>query len=342
MEITTVGIDIGKTWFHLVGCNRAGKPLMKHRLNRGKLALFIAQLPPCLIGMEACPGSQHLARSFQRHGHEVRLIAPKFIKPYLKGQKNDFNDAAAIAEAVGRPTMRFVTLKSNEQLDMQAIHRIRDQLIGQRTAVINQIRAFLLEYGLPVKEGRASLSGALPEILEDAANGLSPRMRQLLAQLREHWSTIDVQVANYTREIELAARRDDNCQRLQSIPGIGPLGATALVAAVGNAAMFSKGRDLSAWLGLVPRQHSTGGKPTLLGIGKRGNGYVRRLLIHGARSLLKHLHRKDHELGAWLNKLQERTHRNVAVVAVANKIARIAWAVLSRRDVYRPSAAAQQ
>jgi len=167
-------------------------------------------------------------------------------------------------------------------------------------------------------------------------------MRQLLSQLREHWSTIDVQVANYTREVELAAQRDDNCQRLLSIPGIGPLGATALIAAVGNAAMFSKGRDLSAWLGLVPRQHSTGGRPTLRGIGKRGNGYVRRLLIHGARSLPKHLHRRDHELGVWLNKLQERTHRNVAVVAVANKIARIAWAVLSRRDVYRPSAAAQQ
>ena len=159
----------------------------RHKLNRGKLALFIAKLPCCLIAMEACPGSQHLARAFQRHGHDVRLIAPKFIKPYLKGQKNDFNDAAAIAEAVSRPTMRFVTIKSNEQLDMQAVHRIRDRLIGQRTAVINQIRAFLLEYGLPVKEGRPSLSGSLPDILEDATNGLSDRMRQLLAQLREHW-----------------------------------------------------------------------------------------------------------------------------------------------------------
>jgi len=290
--------------------------------------------------MEACPGSQHLARAFQRFGHQVRLIAPKFIKPYVQGQKNDFNDAAAIAEAATRPTMRFVTIKSNEQLDMQAVHRIRDRLIGQRTAMINQIRAFLLEYGLPVKEGRASLSASLPEILEDATNGISDRMRQLIAQLREHWASIDVQISDYTREIELAARRSDDCQRLLSIPGIGPLGATALIAAVGNAGMFSKGRELSAWLGLVPRQRTTGGKPTLLGIGKRGNSYVRRLLIHGARSLLKHLHRENHELGAWMNKLQTRTHRNVAVVAVANKIARIAWAVLARHDVYRPSAAA--
>jgi transposase len=236
--------------------------------------------------------------------------------------------------------MRFVTVKSNKQLDMQAVHRIRDRLIGQRTAVINQIRAFLLEYGLPVKEGRASLSASLPDILEDGGNGLSDRMRQLVAQLREHWSGIDAQIADYTGEIELAARRSDDCQRLLSIPGIGPLGATALIAAVGNAGMFSKGRELSAWLGLVPRQRTTGGKPTLLGIGKRGNAYVRRLLIHGARSLLKNLHRKDHELGAWMNKLQERAHRNVAVVAVANKLARIAWAVLARHDVYRPSAAA--
>ncbi len=340
MEIRTVGIDIGKSWFHLVGCNQAGRPLARHKLNRSKLMQFIANLPICTIAMEACPGSQHLARAFQRSGHEVRLMAPKFIKPYVTGQKNDFNDAAAIAEAATRPTMRFVTVKSNEQLDMQAVHRIRDRLIAQRTAVINQIRAFLLEYGLPVREGRASLSASLPPILEDAANGLSPRMRQLVQQLREHWAAIDAQICEYTREIAIAARQSDDCQRLISIPGIGPLGATALVAAVGNAGMFRRGRELSAWLGLVPRQRTTGGKPTLLGIGKTGNSYVRRLLIHGARSLLKHLHRRDHELGAWINKLQERAHRNVAVVAVANKIARIAWAVLARHEVYRPSAAA--
>jgi transposase len=339
MEITTVGIDVGKSWFHLIGCNRAGRPIARHKLNRGQLALFIANLPQCLIGMEASPGSQHLARAFQRHGHNVRLIAPKFIKPYLKSQKNDFNDAEAIAEAVARPTMRFGTVKSNEQLDLQAVHRIRERLIGERTAVINQIRAFLIEYGLPVKEGRASLRRTLPDILEDAENGLSPRMRQLIAALREHWHALEAQISQHTREIELVAKRSDDCRRLVTVPGIGPLGATALIAAVGNGAMFGKGRELAAWLGLVPRQNSTGGKTRLLGISKRGNRYVRMLFIHGARSCLKHLNRDNHELGLWMTQLEQRAHKNVVAVALANKIARIAWAVLARQEVYRSSAA---
>jgi transposase len=325
MEIKTVGIDVGKTWFHLVGCNQAGKPVVRHKLNRGHLAQFIANLPQCLIGMEACPGSQHLARSFQRSGHDVRLIAPKFVKPYVKSQKNDFNDAEAIAEAVSRPTMRFVCVKSNEQLDLQAVHRIRERLVHERTAVINQIRGFLIEYGLPVKEGRASLRRDLPGILGDAQNGLSPRMRQLVTALREHWHALETQISHHTREIELVARRMDECRRLVTVPGIGPLGATALIAAIGNGAMFGKGRELAAWLGLVPRQQSTGGKPTLLGISKRGNRYVRMLLIHGARSCLKHLNRDNHELGLWMTQLERRSHRNVVAIALANKIARIAW-----------------
>ncbi len=339
MEITTVGIDVGKSWFHLIGCNRAGRPITRQKLNRGQLAVFVANLPQCLIGMEACPGSQHLARAFHRSGHDVRLIAPKFIKPYLKSQKNDFNDAEAIAEAVSRPTMRFVTVKSNEQLDLQAVHRIRERLIGERTAVINQIRAFLIEYGLPVKEGRASLRRDLPDILEDAENGLSPRMRQLVAALREHWHALEAQIARHTHEIELVAKRSDDCRRLITVPGIGPLGATALIAAVGNGSMFGKGRELAAWLGLVPRQHSTGGRITLLGISKRGNRYVRMLFIHGARSCLKHLNRDNHELGLWMTQLEQRAHKNVVAVALANKIARIAWAVLARQEVYRSSAA---
>jgi transposase len=339
MEIKTVGIDVGKSWFHLVAANRAGRPVARHKLNRGQLAQFMANLPPCLVGMEACPGSQHLARAFQRSGHDVRLMAPKFIKPYLKSQKNDFNDAEAIAEAVSRPTMRFVTVKSNEQLDLQAVHRIRERLIGERTAVINQIRAFLIEYGLPVKEGRASLRRDLPGILEDAENGLSPRMRQLVARLREHWQGLETQIGQYTREIELVARHSDDCRRLVTVPGIGPLSATALVAAVGNGSMFGKGRELAAWLGLVPRQHSTGGRPTLLGISKRGNRYLRMLFIHGARSCLKHLNRDHHELGLWMTQLEQRAHKNVVAVALANKMARIAWVVLQRQEVYRSAAA---
>jgi transposase len=339
VEIKTVGIDIGKSWFHLVACNRAGRPVARHKLNRGQLAQFTANLPQCLIGMEACPGSQHLARAFQRSGHDVRLIAPKFIKPYLKSQKNDFNDAEAIAEAVSRPTMRFVAVKSNEQIDLQAVHRIRERLIGERTAVINQICAFLIEYGLPVKEGRASLRRDLPQILENAENGLSPRMRQLIAALREHWHALEAQIAQHTGEIELVAKRSDDCRRLVTVPGVGPLSATALVAAVGNGAMFGKGRELAAWLGLVPRQYSTGGKPKLLGISKRGNRYVRMLFIHGARSCLKHLNRDNHELGLWMTQLEQRAHKNVVAIALANKMARIAWAVLARQEVYRSSAA---
>ena len=342
MEIKTVGIDIGKSWFHLVACNRAGRPVARHRLNRNKLAQFIANLPRCLIGMEACPGSQHLARVIQRSGHDVRLIAPKFIKPYLKSQKNDFNDAEAIAEAVSRPTMRFVAVRSNEQIDLQAAHRIRERLIGERTAVINQIRAFLIEYGLPVKAGRAALRRDLSDILEDAENGLSPRMRQLVAALREHWHALEAQITQHTHEIELVAQRSDDCRRLVTVPGIGPLGATALIAAIGNGAMFGKGRELAAWLGLVPRQYSTGGKPKLLSIGKRGNRYVRMLFIHGARSCLRHLNRGNHELGAWMTKLEQRAHKNVVAVALANKMARIAWAVLARQEVYRSSAAVVQ
>lgn len=337
MEIKTLGIDVGKTWFHLIGCNRAGKPVVKHKFNRGQLVQFVASLPICLIGMEACPGSQHLARVFQRHGHDVRLMAPKFIKPYLKSHKNDFNDAEAIAEAVERPTMRFMSARSNEQMDLQAVHRIRERLVGERTAVINH--PCIPDRVWSPCERRASLRRDLPGILEDAENGLSSRMRQLIASLRDHWHALEALVAQHTREIEFVAKRHDDCRRLVTVPGIGPLGATALVAAVGNGAAFKKGRELAAWLDLVPRQHSTGGKPTLLGISKHGNRYVRMLLIHGARSCLKSLNRENHELGLWVTQLEKRSHRNVVAMALAN-IARIAWAVLVRHEVYRSFAAA--
>ena len=336
MDIKTVGLDIGKTWFHFVGCNRAGNPIARHKFNRGQLMRHMAKMSPCLIGMEACPGSQHLARAFQRYGHDVRLIAPKFVKPYLKSQKNDFNDA----EAVTRPTMRFVNVKSNEQLDVQALHRLRDRLVAQRTATINQIRAFLIEYGIPIKEGRRVLKRELPQILEEPENGLSGRMRGVIHRMATHWSSLEAAVDECTADLESIARRDDLCRRLATVPGIGPLGATALVAAVGNAAAFKRGRELAAWLGLVPKQHSTGGKSRLLGVTKRVNPSVRRLLIHGARSLVRHLHRDNHELGLWMTKLEQRAHKNVVVVAVANKLARIAWAVLARNEIYRSEAAA--
>jgi transposase len=338
MEIRTIGIDIGKTTFHLVGCNQAGAMVARQQYSRSKLLEYLVNLPSCLIGMEACPGSQHLARVLRSYGHEVRLIAPKFIKPYLKGQKNDFNDAAAIAEAVDRPSMRFVAPRSTEQLDLQAIHRVRSRLVAERTACINQIRAFLIEYGIAVPRGPGMLRKRLSEILEDATNGLSGVMRQIIARLREHWQHLEEEIARCMIEIESVAQRDNDCHRLTSIPGIGTLTATALLAAVGNASNFRKGRELAAWLGLVPRQHSTGGKSTLLGITKQGNPYVRLLLVHGARSLVQHLRRDKHELGAWITRLEQRAHRNVVIVAVANKMARIAWAVLAKQETYRPLA----
>jgi len=340
MDIKTIGIDIGKTSFHLVGCNRAGTQVARQKYNRSKLLEFLVKLPACLIGMEACPGSQHLTRVLQSYGHEVRLIAPKFIKPYLKGQKNDFNDAAAIAEAVARPSMRFVAARSIEQLDLQAIHRVRSHLVGERTAVINQIRCFLLEYGLPVGRGVAALRNSLTSILEDTANGVSGTMRSIIARQREHWQYLEEQIERCMVEISAVAVRNNDCHRLTSIPGIGVLTATAIMAAVGSAANFRKGRELAAWLGLVPRQRTTGGKPTLLGISKQGNPYVRKLLVHGARSLVQHLRRDQHELGRWITQLEQRAHRNVVIVAVANKMARIAWAVLAKQETYRPTVSA--
>jgi transposase len=294
MHIAKLGIDIGKTWFHVVGLDPSGKPVLREKLNRQKLMRFMGTCQRCLVGMEACAGAQFLARQFLDFGHDVKLIAPRFVKAYLKSNKNDFNDAAAIAEAVQRPTMRFVAVRSIEQVDIQAIHRVRDQLISQRTAVINQIRAFLLEYGLAIAVGRSKLLKQLPALLEDAENAVSHVMRALLSQLRTRLQRIQEEIDEITAQIERIASQDAQAQMLRTIPGVGPVVATALVAAVGNAAHFGRARDLAAWIGLVPRQYSTGGKPKLLGISKRGNSYLRRLLIHGARSVIQNVDRRAH------------------------------------------------
>lgn len=335
MQVATLGIDIGKTWFHVVGLDLTGKPVVREKLNRQKLMWFMGTCPQCLGGMEACGGSQHLARRFLGLGHDVKLIAPRFVKAYLKSNKNDFNDAAAIAAAVQRPTMRFVAVRSIEQVDLQAIHRVRDQLIGERTAVTNQIRAFLLEYGLAIPVGRSKLLKQLPAILEDAENAVSHLMRALLRQLQTRLQRIQDEIDEITAQIERIATTDPTCHRLRSIPGVGPLVATALIAAVGNGAQFHRSRELAAWIGLVPRQHSTGGRSKLLGISKRGNSYLRRLLVHGARSVMQNVDRRAHGFGAWLTQLEQRVHANVAVVSLANKLARIAWAVLRRAEPYR-------
>jgi len=291
-------------------------------------------MPACLIGMEACPGAHFLARVLRAQGHEIKLMPAEYVRPFVKSNKNDYVDAEAIAEAVQRPTMRFVPIKSEAQLDLQALHRVRDRWMGRRNAVINQIRGFLLEHGITVAVGPAHLKRQLPSILEDADNSLSSRMRALLIEIRDEWEKLEKQIEQVDQEFAQIAKKEGNCQRLLTIPGIGLLTATALTAAIGNGAAFHKSRDLAAWLGLVPRQHSTGGKIRLLGISKRGNPYLRRLFIHGGRAVVARVKREKHQFCSWLDHLEARSPRNVVVVAMANKLARIAWAVLTRGQVY--------
>lgn len=272
-------------------------------------------------------------------GHDVRLIAPQFVKPFLKSNKNDYLDAEAIAEAAQRPTMRFVPVKTVEQLDLQALHRVRERLVGKRTAVINQLRSFMLERGIVFRQGRRHLAGQMPALLADERSPLSPRMQAIAQGLWREWQQLEREIDDVSIEIDSVAKNDPVCRRLMTVPGIGPIVAKALVAAVGDGSAFQRGRDLAAWLGLVPRQHSTGGKPKLLGISKRGNSHLRRLFIHGARSVAMHSDRKR-GLGLWLTGLEQRAHKNVAVVALANKIVRISWAVLARGEDYRVPALA--
>jgi transposase len=324
------GVDIGKNIFHIVGVNATGAPIQRVRCRRDTLMQFFQRAAPAIVGMEACPGSQWLARKIQSFGHTVKIVPAQFVKPYLKSNKNDALDAEAIAEAVTRPTMRFVEVKAEQQIDTQALHRARDQMVMHRTRLISQMRAFCLEYGVAIRQGAGVFKLDLPRILADESNDLSPAIRRLLADLFEDLHKLEGRIAEVTREIEALVSRDEVARRLMTIPGIGPLGSSALIAAVGQGRQFKKARDLSAWLGLVPRQYSTGGKTTLLGISKRGNGYVRRLLIHGARSCVMHLDRNRTRLGAWIDQLEGRMHVNKIVVALANKIARIAWVVLNR------------
>jgi transposase len=328
------GIDIGKTVFHLIGLSKEGQIVIKKRFTRKQLITHMANMPACSIGMEACPGAHFLARVLRAQGHEVKLMPAEYVRPFVKSNKNDYVDAEAIAEAVQRPTMRFVPIKSEAQLDLQALHRVRDRWMGRRTAVINQIRGLLLEHGITVAVGPAHLKRQIPSILEDADNLLSSRMRALLVELRDEWEKLETQIEKIDREFAQAAKKEENCRRLLTIPGIGPLTATALTAAIGNGQAFHKSRDLAAWLGLVPRQHSTGGKSRLLGISKRGNPYLRRLFIHGGRAVVARVKREEHQFCSWLDQLEARSPRNVVVVAMANKLARIAWAVLTRGQVY--------
>jgi transposase len=282
MELHTVGIDLGKTVFHLVGLNLRGEVAVRKKCSRIQLLRFTANLQVQLIGMEACGGAHFLGRALREQGHEVRLMPAQYVKPYVKTNKNDYIDAEAIAEAVSRPTMRFVPIKTDEQLDMQSLHRVRERWVMRRTAAVNQIRGLLLERGITVRKGRQHMHNALPAILEDASAKLSGALRTLLAQLKLELDQLTERIDEADRVIKQTADNDDSCRRLVAIPGIGPVTATALIAAIGNGAGFRKGRGFAAWIGLVPGEYSTGGKQKLLGISKRGNSYLRRLFVQGA------------------------------------------------------------
>ena len=309
------GIDLGKTSFHVVGLDADGRPIQRVKLGRTTIFQFFGNASSALIGMEACPGSQWLARKLQALGHTVRVIPAQFVKPYVKSNKNDTIDAEAIAEAVSRPTMRFVQVKQTEQVDLQALHRARDLVVSTRTRLICQMRAFCLEYGVSMRCGAGVFKIDLPRVVADETNDLTPAMRQLLRDLWDQLQQLELRIQAFTREIEAIAHRSDLARRLATVPGIGPLCATAILASVGDGKQFQRARDMSAWLGLVPAQYSTGGKATLLGISKRGNSYLRRLLIHGARSCVIHLDRRRDRLGVWLNELQRRMPINKVVVA---------------------------
>jgi transposase len=336
--IKVLGIDLAKRSFHLHGVDGKGRQVLSKKLTRARLGAFVANLPPCTVAMEACGSAHHWARQFRTDGHEVRLIAPQFVKPFVKSNKNDAADAEAICEAAQRPNMRFVAVKAIEQQDIQAIHRMRSLVVDRRTAQINQIRGLLLEYGIEVAQGRPAMQRRLPEILEEADNGLSARFRAELHGLAEELRHLNERVAHDDTQIDAIAQGNRQARDLMTIPGIGTKGATALLAALGeDPRLFANGRALAAWIGLVPRQHSTGGRDRLLGISKRGDVYLRNLLIHGARAVLRYVERKADRTSRWATALKQRRHGNVAVVAMANKIARVAYAVLATGRPYDPA-----
>jgi len=335
MSIVILGIDLDKNSCGVVGLDEGGTVVVRRRMRRDGVIAFAAKLPPCIVAMEACCGAHHMGRSLAMLGHQVRLMSPEYVRPYVKAQKNDDRDAEAIAEAATRPTMRFVELKSEEQLDVQTLHRVRDRLVGERTSLTNQIRSLLLERGHVVAQGHARLRLLLGELLDNGSDALSRRMAFLLEDMRARWDELDRRIAAFDAEFAAMARTDDRARRLTGIPGIGALNATALVAAVGSAATFNKGRDLAAWLGLVPRQATTGGRPKLLGITKRGSRYLRKMLIQGARSALPRLAKSNTATGLWLRALLARAHSNVVVVALAAKMARTVWALLYHGRTYQ-------
>jgi transposase len=335
--IATIGIDIGKNTFHLVGLDQRGAIVLQLKTSREQLERRLANLPRCLVGMEACSGAHHIGRQLAALGHDVRLVPAQYVKPFLKGHKNDYRDAEAIAEAVQRPTMSFVTIKTPEQMDLLALHRVRSRLVSLRTGVINQIRGFLIERGITVRQRPVPLRKALSDILSSSPSALSPRMVRLIADLSEDWRRLDDRIATVSAEIKALVEEDGHCQRLMTVPGIGPIISSAVVAAIGDGAGFKQGRDFGAWLGLVPRQESTGDRTILGKISKRGNKYLRTLFVQAAHVILiRRPKAATRGLSPWIEQASKRLHRNMLAIALANKLARIAWAVLARGREYQP------
>jgi transposase len=331
----TIGIDTGKNTLHLIGLDDRGAIVLREKLTRGRIAARLANVPQCLIGIEAGMATHCVARELIALGHDVKQVPPVYAKPFRQGHKNDFRDAHAIAEAVQRPSTRCVPVKTDDQLDLQALHRVRSRLISERTAVINQIRGFLLEHGIPVRQGLRFLRQQLPDILARRIDVLSSRIIRIIEDLSGDWRRLDERIEHVTEEIEELAHGTESCRQLMTIPGIGPIIASAMVAAIGNGVAFAKGRDFAAWLGLVPKQMSTGDRTILGRITKRGNRYLRTLFMQGARViLLRPANWAKHSFGPWLTAAAKRLHHNVLATALANKLARIAWTVLAQRRNY--------
>lgn len=339
MNITTLGIDLAKSVFQLHGVDPEGNVVMKKKLTRDKLLRTIAQLPACRIVMEACGGAHHWAREFKKLGHEVKLISPQFVKPFVKGNKNDEQDAEAITEAASRPQMRYVSPKSIEQQDMQSVLRAREGCVEIRTKIANQIRGLLMEYGVVFGTGMNQVRKRLPELFDRAQeNGLSVAFKELLEAQYKILRAMDEQVDAYDLKIRKIANHHAMCKRVKTLTGIGPITAVAIAATIGDPKDFKNGRHFAAYLGLVPRQHSSGGRQVLLGITKRGDGYLRQLLVHGARSVLTWAHKKTDARSRYLQTLEQRLGKNKACVALANKNARIVMSLLLKNQDYQPAA----
>jgi transposase len=334
-EINVLGIDLAKRFFQLHGVNKEGRAVLKKKVSRAELSRFVVNLPKCLIAMEACSGAHFWAREFKKMGHEVKLIAPQFVKPFVKSNKNDAADAEAIVEAALRPSMRFVAAKEIWHQNIQCLHRVRSRMIESRVRLTNEVHGLLHEYGIVVPLLKSKFLEAIVSLLDPACERLPVEFKKLLQIMVDEYREVEGRIETLNEKVKKLSKENEVCRRLQEIPGVGPLVSTALHAAIVDPKSFRNGREVAAWLGLVPKQHSSGGKEVLLGISKRGDPYLRKILVHGARTVVYHAEGKTDRLNKWILEKERTRGRNRTVVAVANKTARIAWAIMARGEGYR-------